>query len=224
MAVQVQTTLQQGQWLKFEEVLHNFSRDQVTLAAGQSNLLSGTVLGQSVDNVTSVTVTPKVGNTGNGVFTADATTPVLAGAQVGTYTIRCTAAATNSGTFRVFDPNGFSLGDVVVGATFADQIKFSIADGATDFVVGDQFSFVVAAGTGRVAALNLAGTDGTQNVAGVLIYDTDATSADAQCAMLARHAVVSDYGLIWPNGISGTQKAAAVAQLKAKGILVRTGA
>lgn len=87
------------------------------------------------------------GNTGNGVFTIDALTPVLAGAKVGVYTVRCIAAAANGGTFRVEDPDGIVLGDVAVGATFADDIKFAIADGSADFVVGDGFDVTVSGGT-----------------------------------------------------------------------------
>ena len=51
-------------------------------------------------------------------------------------------AGTNSATFRVTDPMGKVLGDVVysgsgASATFANRIKFAITDGSTDFVVGD---------------------------------------------------------------------------------------
>lgn len=87
------------------------------------------------------------GNTGGGTLTLDATTPVLAGAKVGVYTVRCIAAATDSGTFRVTDPDGFVIGDVAVGATFANDIKFAIADGAPDFVVGDGFDITVSGNT-----------------------------------------------------------------------------
>lgn len=87
------------------------------------------------------------GNTGGGSLTLDVTTPVLAGAKVGVYTVRCITAATDSGTFRVTDPDGFVIGDVAVGATFANDIKFAIADGAPDFVVGDGFDITVSANT-----------------------------------------------------------------------------
>lgn len=85
------------------------------------------------------------GNAANtGAITMDATTPVLTGAKPGVYTIRCIAAAANSGTFRVEDPDGFVKGDVAVGATFSDDIKFSIADGSQDFIVGEGFDVTVA--------------------------------------------------------------------------------
>lgn len=93
-------------------------------------------------------VAAHAGNTGNGVFTLDGTTPVLAGASAGVYNVTCIAAASNSGTFQVQDPNGFLLSaNYVVAGTFADQIKFVIADGSSDFVVGDSFQVTVVANT-----------------------------------------------------------------------------
>lgn len=78
---------------------------------------------------------------------------------------------------------------------------------------------------GKFHALNPAATDGTEVAAGVLANDTDATLIDRDDALLiARHAIVARGALIWPEGITATQKAAAVAQLKALGILVRTAA
>lgn len=86
------------------------------------------------------------GNTGNGTLTLDATTPTLSGYQVGTYTVRCTATASNGGTFTVTGPDGASKGTVAVGSTFNNEIKFVVADGSTDFALGDGFDVVVAGG------------------------------------------------------------------------------
>lgn len=84
------------------------------------------------------------GNTGNGTLTMDATTPRQAGCQVGVYTVRCTAAATDGGTFAVTDPGGHVIGTVAVGSTFSTQLKFAIADSTTDYVIGDGFDITVA--------------------------------------------------------------------------------
>jgi len=74
-------------------------------------------------------------------------------------------------------------------------------------------------------ALNPTATDGTEVAAGVLANDTDATLIDRDDALLiARHAIVARGALLWPEGITAVQKAAAVAQLKALGILVRVSA
>jgi len=223
MAVQVQA-FNQGDWLKWEQGDHRFSRDEVVLAAGQANILTGTVLGQQTLTGDLVTVVPAGTNTGKGVLTLDAASPLLAGAQAGAYVAKCTVAAANGGTFQVFDPRGVSLGTIAVGATFATQVKFVIADGAPDFVVGDQFSIEVGPiAPATVVALNLAASDGSQNAAGVLLYNTDAAAGAVKTTMIAREAVLSSYGLTWPAGITEAQMDAAVAQLAAKGILIRQG-
>lgn len=149
---------------------------KITLLSGQ-NCVRGTVLGKVALGGASET---HAGNTGNGVMTLDVTTPVLVNARVGVYTVKCTAAASNSGTFRVIDPLGRVLGDVAVGATFADQIKFVIADGSSDFIVGDTFLVTVAAGSGKYVKSLAAAIDGSQEPDTILVADTDATSADKE--------------------------------------------
>ncbi|UZR28089.1 head decoration protein [Methylococcus mesophilus] len=77
----------------------------------------------------------------------------------------------------------------------------------------------------RLQALDPAATDASAQAVGVLIEAVDATAAEVpQALLLARHAVVSDSALVWPAGINPAQKATAIAQLQALGILVRTGA
>lgn len=194
------------------------SVEQGTLKSGNS-LVAGTVVGLIPTGTSSAAA--KGGNTGNGVFTLDVTTPILPGASEGVYKVVCTAAATNSGTFRVTDPNGDVLGDVAVGSTFADQIKFAIADGATDFVVGDEFDVTISALTGKYTALAPAGTDGSQIAAGMIYATIDATSADTRATFFVRDGEVNGNLLTWPNGITTAQKAIAKDQLKHRGILVR---
>lgn len=147
----------------------------ITLASGQANLLRGTVLGKITMGAASES---HAGNTGNGVMTLDATTPILANAQAGAYVATCIAAATNSGTFEVKDPQGKSLGEYTVGATFADQLKFVIADGSADFIVGDKFTITIAAGSGKYVKSLLAAIDGSQYPWAILAEDTDATAGD----------------------------------------------
>jgi Bacteriophage lambda head decoration protein D len=199
------------------------SRDAVIVASGQK-LAIGAVLGKITIGEVSE---DHAGNTGDGAMTLDETTPALANCQVGDYAVKCIAAATDSGTFEVFDPKGYSLGTVAVAATFANQIKFSIADGATDFVVGDTFTVTVAAGTGKVKALAPAALDGTQDAYGVLVtaggVDASATgtNADTPAVAIVREAILKDSGLVWPAGITDAQKAAALDQLAAKQVQVR---
>lgn len=193
------------------------SRDAVTVLSGQ-NLAIGTVLGKITIGAVSET---HAGNTGNGAMTLDATTPAIANAQVGVYKAVCITAAANGGTFTIFDPRGNALGNVAVGATFANQIKFVIADGATDFIVGDTFLIAVAAGSGKVMILTPAALDGSQYAYGILTSDIDASAADVKGAAIVRNAIAKDTGLVWPGGISAADKAAALAALEAKHVTVR---
>jgi hypothetical protein len=202
------------------EVNPAWCREVVTLLAGVA-AAPGMVLAKMTAGA-AASAAKAGGNTGNGALTLDATTPTLKGLAPGIYTVRCIAAAANGGTFRVEAPNGAVLGDVAVGATFADQVKFAIADGATDFVVGDGFDITVAAGSGKYVQLDPAGTGGAE-VAAAIGYDAvDASLADKKGVVLARGAVVDVAGLIWPVGITDAQKAAALIELEARGIVTRT--
>jgi hypothetical protein len=160
-------------WLK-HETDRAISRDTVMIKAASGKLDTGTVLGRIA--LGAATVAAKAGgNTGNGLLTLDVTTPVLAAAVAGIYTVRCITAAANAATFRVERPDGVVIGDVDLGATFADGVKFVIADGATDFVVGDGFNITVAAGSSLYVPCNLTATDGSQTPAAILKDYTDAS-------------------------------------------------
>jgi hypothetical protein len=81
------------------------------------------------------------GNTGNGTMGA---ITVTAGAKQGVYTLEITGAAANAGAFRVTDPDGLFVDDGDVAAAFSSGgLAFTLADGATDFVVGDTFAITV---------------------------------------------------------------------------------
>jgi hypothetical protein len=124
-------------------VVHSTASNALTLATSVSGKIT-----------VPATLSGGKGNVGNGVLTPDVTTPVLSDAKAGKYEVVCIAAASNSGTFRVYDPNGDEVGsDVAVAATFATQIKFVVADGSSDFVVGDQINVTVqpASNSGRIA-------------------------------------------------------------------------
>jgi hypothetical protein len=50
----------------------------------------------------------------------------------------------------------------------------------------------------------------------------DATDAAKPAVAIARSAVVNVEELVWPAGITAQQKAAAIAELEARGIVART--
>lgn len=194
-----------------------FHVDAITLLSGQ-NLVAGAALG-AVPAGTSASAAKSGGNTGNGTFTLDATTPVQPGAKEGVYTVRCITAATNGGTFRVEDPDGIVIGDVAVAATFSDDIKFVIADGATDFIVGDGFDVTISALTYKYVEYNPAGTTGAQIVSGLLMKNTNASAADVATTALRRGpAVVNRNDITWKSGMTTAQKNTAIAAFQALGI------
>lgn len=156
----------------------------VIILLGSGVLAAGTVLGKIIKGAASAAAKTG-GNTGDGTLTLDATTPILGYAIPGIYIVRCIAAATNGGTFRVTDPKGKVLGDVAVGATFANQIKFLIADGETDFAVGDGFDVTIAAGSGKYKPYDKDNVDGSEVAAIILAEDIDATSADVKTTAYA---------------------------------------
>ncbi len=78
--------------------------------------------------------------------------------------------------------------------------------------------------SGKYKQIDPSAEDGTQVAAGVLLQGCDATLADRDNGLVvARHAIVSDHALQWPEAITAAEKASAVAQLKALGVLVRQG-
>ena len=78
--------------------------------------------------------------------------------------------------------------------------------------------------SGKVTQLAPGATDGSENAAGVLLNAVDASTGDQPGVIVARHAICSAQGLVWPASITDPQKATAISQLKALGILVREGA
>ena len=198
------------------------AREKITVKSGQ-NLKACAVLGTIV-SATVVSAAKAGGNTGNGTFTVDATTPALLGAQPGVYTLRCIAAATNNGTFRLEDPNGVVLGDTVMAGgagTVAEQVKGALADGSTDFVVGDGFDITVSAIIAKEVEYNPAGTDGSQIATGILYGAVDATSADKPGVAFKRSCEHNTDIVVWKTGISATQIAKGTADLAKLGIILR---
>ena len=79
--------------------------------------------------------------------------------------------------------------------------------------------------TAKFKQLDPSAEDGTQVAAGVLLQACDATLIDRPDGVaITRHAVVAHHALAWPDAITTAEKLAAIAQLKALGVLVRQGA
>ena len=79
--------------------------------------------------------------------------------------------------------------------------------------------------TGKLKCLDPAATDGTEDVAGILLGAVDATLVERDDALLlTRHAIVASHAVVWPAAITPEQKAAATAALETRGILIRQSA
>ena len=197
-----------------------FSREQVTILSGENvGVLS--VLGKITKSIPAAGIAD-AGNTGNGTLTL-----VTGGddAQIGTYSITCTEAAENGGTFAVVAPNGEALPDAQVGQAYANpQINFTINDGATDFAAGDSFTIEVAEGSGKCTAIDFTAVDGSQQAYGIAAGDYDASSADVKGVAFVRDARFIASALAWPDGATADQKNKALAELKAMGIITAEAA
>ena len=77
----------------------------------------------------------------------------------------------------------------------------------------------------KIKRFDPAATDGTEDVAGILLGAIDATLIERDDALLlARHAIVASHAVVWPAGITVEQRTAAIAALEARGILIRQSA
>lgn len=151
---------------------HPVDTKGVTLKSGQGVLARGTVL--SIIGLAAGAAVAGT-NTGTGVI---GTVTLGPGAMLGTYTLRCIAAASNAGVFAVYAPDGSRLPDATVAVAYASQLGFTIADGGTDFVVGDTFTIPVAAGSLKAMKVNSANVDGSGVSDCILADSVDTTSGD----------------------------------------------
>lgn len=79
--------------------------------------------------------------------------------------------------------------------------------------------------TGKIKRLDPAATDGTEAPAGILLGAIDASLIEHDDGLLlARHGIVATHAVTWPAAITAEQKAAAIAALEARGILIRQSA
>ena len=79
--------------------------------------------------------------------------------------------------------------------------------------------------SGKYKQLDPSTDDGSQVAAGVLLQGCDASLLERDDGLVvSRHAIVADHALQWPEAITAAEKALAIAQLKALGVLIRQGA
>lgn len=78
--------------------------------------------------------------------------------------------------------------------------------------------------SGKYKPVTVAASDGSQNAAGILMWDTD-TTADAKAVIIARDAIVAHQALFYGADVdTAPERAAITTALGALGILDREGA
>lgn len=211
----------------------DFSRESAVLLAGSGAVRSialGTILALLTTTADAAGVAaPDAGNAGDGVLTMSSPA-VTTAAKEGVYTVVCTDPATDGGTFEVSDPDGKSVGTATVGAAFGKQVRFTIADGATDFAAGDRFEITVTKSdinpnAGKVVAWDPAGSDGSEVPWGIAANFAEAPDgSDLEFGLIAlrRQVLCFENGIAWPDGVTAAQKAEALEALEEQGIVVRT--
>ena len=193
------------------------SRENVTLAASQGDLVAGTVLAK-ITKAGTASASAYSGNTGNGTM---GSITVSAGSKVGDYKLTIVEPGSNGGNFIVEDPDGKFVGQGDVAAAFsAGGLAFTLADGATDFVAGDGFTITVAAGSGYYAVYDNTEDDGTETAVAILGYPTDDSASTQTVVVIERDAEVKADMLDWGANDAGGITAG-IADLLAKNIKVR---
>lgn len=199
----------------------SISRAALTIAAEQ--VIGANMLLAKLAVAAGVDVSQAFEGTGNGVLTV-ADPAVNSKVQDGDYTITCFEAASDAGKFRVEDPQGRHVGDATVGVAFNKEIKFTIADGATDFVVGDRFILSVAANSDdfQYVAFDPTGADGSEIPSAMALYPVETGAGEtAQIAGIVRMATINGNTLAWPEGITAAQKSNAIQALESRNIILR---
>lgn len=199
-----------------------FCREAITAnEATAKSYVPGTALGKVITGGTATAVA-NAGNTGDGAMGA---ITVAAPAKVGVYSLTMIAAATNAGTFVVTDPDGQVVGSGTVAVEFdAGGLTFTLADGATDFAVGDSFLITVV-GTFKYKIAVETATDGSDAVVAIVLEEKSvaATTDTTVLAMTKGPAQLKKAGIALDATFdSDAKKLVAYNQLTALGMEVLT--
>lgn len=110
---------------------------------------------------------------------------------------------------------GNTLGDLLLVEVKAGWTKQKGVIDTGNLALGT----VLAKVSGKYRQIDFAGSGGAEVAVAVLAEPVDATLADKPGIVVARGAVVNSAALVWPVGATDPQKAAALAQLEALGIV-----
>ena len=73
----------------------------------------------------------------------------------------------------------------------------------------------------KIVQIDFDASDGSENAYGIVIDNYDAADGDVEGVAIVRDAIVAPSKLVWPDGATEAQKATALEQLAAKGIITR---
>lgn len=209
--------------VKYEDHPHlGLCRDVVTVYDAASTYVVGTVLGKFI--ASPVGTAGAIVGTGNGAMGAITMTS-NANLQLGTYILKIVKAAANAGDFVLLNPQGVVVGNGTVAVAFAQAgFAFTLADGATDFVVGDYLPIVVT-GTEKYKKVEATATDGTEVASVIFLTDKIGSygdlaitaNTDTTVVVLSRgKAIVSKSALTFGASVNTADELAlAYKQLKA---------
>lgn len=193
------------------------------LVPAETVIAANALVARMAAGAAAVGITTSYAGTGNGVLTL--ASPAYNGqVKNGVYKATCITVAANGGTFRVEDPEGKEIGSVAVGAAFNKAVKFTIADGATDFALGDEFSLNVSVDEEDFVYVPFvpAGTDGSEVPVAYSIYSVVTLANQTKStALITNDAELNGNCINWPAGITDVQRNDAINALRERGIKVR---
>lgn len=191
---------------------------------------NGTAVATPIGTVLGSFIASPVGTAGTTVGTGDGVMGAITltsnkNMVLGTYSLKIVKAVGNAGDFVLRDPNGKVIGNGQVATAFNQGgFAFTLADGANDFVVGDQIPIVVT-GTVKYKLCEVTATDGTEvpsvvvvgNATGQPLSTTPVVNTDTTFLVMYRGpAAVADAALTFGASVtSGAVRTAALAALTA---------
>ena len=110
-----------------------------------------------------------------------------------------------------------TLGDAIKWEEDGSYSRKKVTIAAGNSVSALQVVGIVTA-SGKYAAFNQDGTDGTNAAAGIMVAAVDASTADKEGVIINDQALVVMDNLAWPSDITVPEKTAAIAELAALGI------
>lgn len=119
-----------------------------------------------------------------------------------------TTETLGTGAFLMSEGNGYISREEVTIATAAGALK-----------AGTVLGIITA--SGKYTVYDNDATDGSQTAAGVLFADCDASGGDKKATIVRRYAEVFSDRLVWASSVLTGEKAPALVELAALGIVAR---